>query len=95
MDTAGISLPSATNQVGSVSAASRIDGIETWLSQYRADQSSMNHILTDSRATKGLDSNELLRLQAMTQRFSLQTDLMARMADRCQNSVRQLLQQGG
>lgn len=95
MDTAGISLTSATRQVSSISATSRIDGIESWLSQYRADQGSMNHILGDSRAAKGMDSTELLRLQAMTQRFSLQTDLMARMADRCQSSVRQLLQQGG
>ena len=66
-----------------------------WLNQYRSDQRAVESLLENARGLRQMDGVELLRLQALTQRFSIQTDVVSRLADRFQNSARQLLQQGG
>lgn len=71
------------------------EGASRWLDQYRSDQRTFENVLKNSNRIQSMDSADILRLQALTQRFSIQTDLASRLADRFQNTAKQLLQQGG
>lgn len=84
--------PSAIPPPTSVSPAS---SLKKWSAQYKADHHALQGKLENIQGLHRLDSVELLKLQALTQRFSIQTELSARLADRLQQTTRQLLQQGG
>lgn len=89
-------LPSASpSALPSVQAPPRLEGVSKWMDQYRSDQRRFDAMLQDPKSVRGMDSADMLQLQALTQRFSLQTDLAARLADRFQNTARQILQSGG
>ena len=94
MDISAISLAAAPT-TSATTAVSPTSAIKKWASNYRADQRTLQTKLEQLETLPKMDNVELLRLQALTQRFSLQTELSARVADRLQNAARQLLQQGG
>lgn len=96
MDISAISLAAPpTTSTSATPAVSPTAAIKKWASNYQADHRAMQNHLEQIETLPKMDNVELLRLQALTQRFSLQTELSARVADRLQNAARQLLQQGG
>lgn len=84
-----------TPAVSAPTSASPIDGVRAWTKQYRNDHHQLQKMVSGDVRLESLSGAELLKLQAMTHRFSLHTELAARVADRGQSAVKQLLQQGG
>lgn len=94
MDISAISL-AAPSTASATPAVSPTSAIKKWASSYQKDHRTLQTKLEQLDHLPKMDNVELLRLQALTQRFGLQTELAARVADRVQNAARQLLQQGG
>lgn len=81
--------------VAPTAAAAPIQGVRAWTQQYRQDHQQLQNMVSGDVRLESLSGAELLKLQAMTHRFSLHTELAAKVADRGQNAIKQLLQQGG
>lgn len=85
----------AATPVGRAPQATATQAFKKWSAGYQADHQQLQQRLENVHSMHKMDNVQLLQLQAVTQRFSLQTELAARMADRVQNATRQLLSQGG
>lgn len=85
----------ATTAISPTPKAAATHAFQRWSSSYQADHQQLQNKLENIQKLHKMDNVEILQLQAMTQRFSLHTEVAARMADRLQNATRQLLSQGG